>query len=158
MSNKPKEFEVHMSRDTSEEMTVRVFAANEMDAREQALDLANSDDAEWSQTDFIGDTQVDLVSLIVDQETEEAEIIFNENDTPMTNVEFVTDLMEFSKFGGVAQVFVIDALAKFSKRVAEAAPEEFSDMGGFISGEAWQGVAREIQQKIEARNQPKKVG
>jgi hypothetical protein len=152
MSAKPNEYQVSMSRDTSEEMRVRVFAMSEDDAREQALDLASSDDAEWSQTDFVGKTQIDMISLIVDEETEQEEVIFNPHDTPVSNVEFVTELMEFSEYGPLAQLFVMDALAKFSKRVAEAAPEEFAGMGDFISAESWQGVAKEIHQKFTERN------
>ncbi len=40
-----------------------------------------------------------------------------------TNAEFVTELMEFSRYGGLAQIFVIDALEKHSHAVANAPPE-----------------------------------
>jgi hypothetical protein len=65
-----------------------------------------------------------------------------------TNVEIVVDLMEFSKYGPLAQIFVIDALVKVSERVAEARLDEI-DGGSFLSPEAWQGVAREIREKLE---------
>ena len=68
---------------------------------------------------------------------------------PQTNVEFVTNMMEFSRFGALAQVFIIQAIDQYSKRVAEADPATID--GGFISGQAWVGVAKEIQQKLEAR-------
>ena len=68
-----------------------------------------------------------------------------------TNVEAVVDLMEFSRYGAVAQLFVVDALGKQAKRVADAAPEAFAGMNnGFINQAAWQGVAREIVQKLDA--------
>jgi hypothetical protein len=67
---------------------------------------------------------------------------------PKTNVEFVTDLMEFSRFGALAQLFIIDALDKWSKIVADAPPIEHP----MVNGTAWKGVAAEIQRKIAERN------
>ena len=69
-----------------------------------------------------------------------------------TNVEFVTELMEFSRFGAMAQLFVMQALDEFSHAVAVAPPETFRDTAHFINPELWQGVAREITQKIDQRN------
>jgi hypothetical protein len=68
---------------------------------------------------------------------------------PETNVEFVARIMEFSNYGPLAQLFVIDALDKWSKKVAEADPADIESP--MISGHAWVGVAREIQAKIEKR-------
>lgn len=68
---------------------------------------------------------------------------------PKTNVQVVTDLMEFSKYGAMAQLFVIDALSKVAKKVALSPPEAFASMeGGFINPEVWKGVAREISEKL----------
>ncbi|HGO6073748.1 TPA: hypothetical protein ACK3Q6_004472 [Burkholderia cepacia] len=67
-----------------------------------------------------------------------------------TNVEFITDLMEHSKYGPMAQMFVIEALAKYSKAVAEAKPESIG-AAPFINSASWQAVAREIHEKVEAR-------
>jgi hypothetical protein len=67
-----------------------------------------------------------------------------------TNVEAVVDLMEFSKHGALAQLFVVDALSKYARHVANAPAEAFASMkGGIISPEAWQDVAREIADKID---------
>jgi hypothetical protein len=68
---------------------------------------------------------------------------------PKTNVQFVTDLMEFSRYGALAQIFVIDALDKWSKKISECDPAQVDN--AMINGEAWVGVAKEIQQKIEDR-------
>lgn len=69
--------------------------------------------------------------------------------TRMTNVEFITKMMEYSQYGVLAQCFVIEALSKWSAQVAKASPEEISKASnGFISGEAWVGVAKEIHDKI----------
>jgi len=69
---------------------------------------------------------------------------------PKTNVEFVTELMEFSNFGALAQLFVIDALDKWSARIKDA---DLSDWGddSFIHPDAWKGVAAEINQKLKER-------
>lgn len=68
---------------------------------------------------------------------------------PQTNVQFVKNLMEHSQYGALAQLFVLDALDKWSKKVAEATPSELDSP--MISGHAWLGVAKEIQEKINAR-------
>lgn len=68
-----------------------------------------------------------------------------------TNIEAVVDLMEFSRYGALAQLFVVDALSKHARHVADAPVEAFAGMrGGMINQEAWQGVAREIAQKMDA--------
>lgn len=68
----------------------------------------------------------------------------------MTNVEAVTEVMEFSRYGTLAQAFVMDALAKHSRAVADADPAALASMeGGLVSPAAWQGVAREIAEKLE---------
>lgn len=67
-----------------------------------------------------------------------------------TNVEAVADLMQFSKYGALAQLFVVDALGKYARHIANAPPETFASMkGGLISPDAWQAVAREIADKID---------
>lgn len=68
-----------------------------------------------------------------------------------TNIEAVVDLMEFSRYGPLAQLFVVDALSKHARHVADAPVEAFAGMrDGMINQEAWQGVAREIAQKMDA--------
>lgn len=73
----------------------------------------------------------------------------------LTNVEFVTKLMEFSKFGPLAQLFVIDALDKWSQKIIDSQEQVLVQMkDGFVSGEAWVGVAKEINAKVKAQYQP----
>ena len=67
---------------------------------------------------------------------------------PMTNVEKVTHIMTYSKHGALAQLFVIDALHKWSGIISKASPEHLDN--AFISGEAWIAVAREIQATLKA--------
>lgn len=73
----------------------------------------------------------------------------------MTNIEFVTDLMEYSKYGAMAQLFVIEALRQYSATVANASPEQFEEWNGLVNPQVWQDVAREIAQKIENRHKQK---
>lgn len=68
---------------------------------------------------------------------------------PKTNVQFVKDIMEFSRYGALAQVFVIDALDKWSKKISEVDPAQVDS--AMVNGEAWVGVAKEIQEKLNAR-------
>ncbi|MGE8454411.1 MAG: hypothetical protein ACN6OP_28140 [Pseudomonadales bacterium] len=68
--------------------------------------------------------------------------------TRKTNIQMVTELMEYSRFGGLAQAFVMDALAKHADRVATSDPDTLDT--AFLSGHAWVGVAKEIKSKLDA--------
>lgn len=59
---------------------------------------------------------------------------------PETNTQFVTRMMEFSNYGALAQLFVLEALRNWSEKVAAADPTKVET--GFISGAAWVGVAK----------------
>jgi len=67
----------------------------------------------------------------------------------MTNTAFVQSLMDHSKYGAFAQLFVMDALDKWSELVAKGDPATLDTP--FISGHAWVGVASEIQEKMKER-------
>ena len=62
-----------------------------------------------------------------------------------TNIEFVTELMNFSNYGALAQVFVIEAISKYASMCAE---QRIRD-NGFLNPDTWQGVAKEIKGKID---------
>lgn len=66
----------------------------------------------------------------------------------MTNQEFVEELMTISPYGVLSQLFILEAVRKYSEQVAAADPKIFE--GNFIHGPAWQGVAEDILTKIEA--------
>lgn len=51
-----------------------------------------------------------------------------------TNVEFVTRMMEFCPTGALSQAFIIEAIGRYAKLVAENPPIPDTD---FLSGEAW---------------------
>lgn len=78
-----------------------------------------------------------------------------EDKGPMTNVEFLTDVMEFSKAGPLMQVFILDALAKWADIVAETPIEElreqFKSMPFGPSADAWQRTANELKQRLAER-------
>ena len=65
-----------------------------------------------------------------------------------TNTEIVTEIMEYSMYGALSQMFVIDALSKFADTVAKSKPKDYPK-NSFINGEAWIGVAKEIKSKLE---------
>jgi hypothetical protein len=68
---------------------------------------------------------------------------------PKSNTEFVRDLMEYSRNGPLIQAFIIQALDRFSKRVAAGKPEDFDS--AMVSGRAWHDCGAELQEKLNAR-------
>ena len=67
---------------------------------------------------------------------------------PMTNIEKVRHIMDHSSYGALAQLFVMDALHKWSEIVSKASPPDVAN--AFVSGEAWIGVAKEIHGKLRS--------
>lgn len=75
-----------------------------------------------------------------------------QHNTPMTNVELVTEMMEYSRFGALAQLFIMEAITRYADSVSKAHPEALKSMeNGLISPQAWQGVAIEIAHKLSSR-------
>jgi hypothetical protein len=78
----------------------------------------------------------------------------------MTNQEFVEELMTVSPYGLLSQLFILEAIRKYSEQVAAADPKIFEGhcqagdpqqfVGHFIHGPAWQGVADDILRRIES--------
>jgi hypothetical protein len=66
----------------------------------------------------------------------------------MTNIEKVQHIMGYSRYGALAQLFVMDALYKWTGIISKAPPEQVDN--GFVDGEAWIGVAKEIQNTLKA--------
>jgi hypothetical protein len=69
----------------------------------------------------------------------------------MNNVEFLEWLCEHSRHGALAQIFILDAVAKFADAVAESSIEDYPD-NHMVHPSAWIGVAKEIKQKMEDRH------
>lgn len=72
--------------------------------------------------------------------------------TATTNVELVTQLMEHSHYGALAQIFIVDAITKQAERVAAMSDEQVAklDAESATNMYAWRGVAREIKGKMDA--------
>jgi hypothetical protein len=69
-----------------------------------------------------------------------------------TNVDIVKDLMEFSRNGPMMQLFVIDALGKWSEEIASKSDEELTKAfgeGSFVNPIAWKRCAIECRDKLK---------
>lgn len=71
-----------------------------------------------------------------------------------TTVGFVSQLMNDSRFGPLAELFVMEALKKYAGDVAALDPNELEKTGlwSWISPEAWVAIGQEFNGKIEARS------
>ena len=73
---------------------------------------------------------------------------------PTNNTELVASMMEFSRHGALAQMFIVNAIQQHADQVSKATPDQVGDAGGrgmlAISPESWIGVAQEIKAKMEA--------
>lgn len=67
----------------------------------------------------------------------------------MTNVEFITFMMEFSKHGALMQAFILEGARKYAEACAKADPAVFES--ALLSGKAWVSCAAELRDAFEAR-------
>jgi hypothetical protein len=67
---------------------------------------------------------------------------------PMTNIEKVTHIMTYSNYRALSQMFVREALHKWSGIISKASPEQVDN--GFVNGKAWIAVAKEIHKALQA--------
>jgi hypothetical protein len=65
-----------------------------------------------------------------------------------TNVEVVTDLMEFARSGPLMQSFILYAVLRYAEQVANAEPASFESP--MLSGAAWHRCGREALDAISA--------
>ena len=68
---------------------------------------------------------------------------------PKTNIKLVTEMMEYSQHGALAQMFVIAAIDVYSRQVI-AGP--LLDPDSFVNPEKWKEVAEDIQRQLRDRN------
>ena len=69
----------------------------------------------------------------------------------ISNVEFITDLMESNPFN---QMFIVDAILKHSSKIAETPLEELKEAFGpnaLITPELWQETAKRIKTEMEKK-------
>lgn len=72
----------------------------------------------------------------------------------MTNDKLVDNMMNFSKFGALSQMFVMAALNHYADHVIEEGPKMKKDVDitgrvSLINLDSWIGVAKEIKQKLD---------
>jgi hypothetical protein len=63
-----------------------------------------------------------------------------------TNADFVARLMEFSRCGPIAQLFIIESVRRYAEQCAEADPKKMET--GIISGAMWKRCAQEIHAEV----------
>lgn len=69
-------------------------------------------------------------------------------EKPLTNVELVVEMMEYSRYGAVVQLLIVEAIRKYPEAVSQADPATFDSP--FINGTVWVAVAEEVRQKMKA--------
>lgn len=67
-----------------------------------------------------------------------------------TNEDLVKDLMNYSPYGMLCQMLIIEGITRYVNDVAKAEPEDFQKFGAFINPEAWIGCAKDIKQRMDA--------
>jgi hypothetical protein len=74
--------------------------------------------------------------------------------TVKTNEEFLGELMMFSKYGQLTQIFIIEAIRNYASSIL-ATPKPTEEGTGFISPIAWHGCAEEVLEKLTANYERK---
>jgi len=74
-----------------------------------------------------------------------------------TNQQVVKDCMAFSRYGALAEAFVVDALIKASESAASLTDAQLEEMSknSLIHPVAWRGVGQEIKAKLDAAYNPR---
>lgn len=67
-----------------------------------------------------------------------------------SNLEFLTELMQFSPKGPLVQVFIIHAVHAAARQVA-AAPDPSVFDSAALDGRAWQDVAKHIAERMDEK-------
>lgn len=74
----------------------------------------------------------------------------------MTNVQFIKELMEYSRHGAMSQVFILEAVRKEAEKFAALDPEilqkEWGGDSALISAYSWVAVAKEIEGAFKLRD------
>jgi hypothetical protein len=67
-----------------------------------------------------------------------------------TNVEIITKMMEFSRRGAMAQIFIITAIDRYAREIIKNEERVLEQMeGSIIDGPAWVDTAKEIIEKLD---------
>ena len=65
-----------------------------------------------------------------------------------TNEDLVLDLMTFSKFGPLGQVFIVQAIRKYAEQIATATVQHM-DHGEGLDPVLWQRIAADVQARCD---------
>jgi hypothetical protein len=72
-----------------------------------------------------------------------------------TNMDVITEIMEYSPYGALSQMFVIDALLKQAKYVVMNKEQVIKEMEkGFIHGSSWVAMAEYLEATLEKHLTP----
>lgn len=63
-----------------------------------------------------------------------------------TNEQWLKQVMSFSRYGALSQVFIMQAIEKYADAVVKTDPKAIDN--GLINGETWRGVAQEILESL----------
>ena len=67
-----------------------------------------------------------------------------------TNIEMLEQIMTFSRYGALVQIFVMFAVEIYCDDVLSQTPEEINEkLKGAVPVDRWKGVAAEIKQKLD---------
>lgn len=69
-----------------------------------------------------------------------------------TNVELVKEMMEFSPYGAMSQMFIIDAITKHAEAAATLTDEEvkqMQDRNNMICMTTWRNVGKDIKARMD---------
>lgn len=70
--------------------------------------------------------------------------------TRKSNVEFITELMEFAQTGPMMQAFIMEACSRYAKQVMESDGKEWPE-NYIISFDLWKRVATELNEALDKR-------
>jgi len=68
---------------------------------------------------------------------------------PPTNTEVVVDLMTYSPYGSLSQIMILEAIRHYVEMVAKSPMDENSKAATIINPAAWNGCAKNIQERME---------
>jgi hypothetical protein len=67
---------------------------------------------------------------------------------PQSNEEIVLNLLRFSPYGALGQIFIMEAIREYANNVSAIDPATITGTA-FINPEAWVGVAKDVKQRLE---------
>jgi hypothetical protein len=73
-----------------------------------------------------------------------------------TNEEFVADLMAFSKFGALTQVFILEALRFYADVISKTDGKD--NPSAMVNPAIWRAIAEEVKSRIDNRYEAQREG